>query len=36
MFVLGLRIRGKRWRHECLPLVERLRAIERALEESEI
>jgi hypothetical protein len=36
MFVLGLRIRGKRWRHDCLPLVERLRAIERALEESEI
>jgi hypothetical protein len=31
--VLGLKIRGKRWRYECLPLVERLRAIERALEE---
>jgi hypothetical protein len=36
MYVLGLRIRGKRWRYECLPLVERLRAIERALEEGEI
>jgi hypothetical protein len=35
-YVLGLQIRGKRWRYECLPLVERLRAIERALEESEI
>jgi hypothetical protein len=31
--VLGLKIRGKRWRYECLPLVERLRAIEHALEE---
>jgi hypothetical protein len=31
--VLGLKIRGKRWRYECLPLVERLRAIERALQE---
>jgi len=35
-YVLALKIRGKRWRYECLPLVERLRAIERALEESEI
>jgi hypothetical protein len=33
--VLGLQIRGKRWRYECLPLVERLRAVERALQESE-
>jgi len=31
--VLGLKIRGRRWRYECLPLVERLREIERALEE---
>lgn len=36
VFVVGLRIRGKRWNHEALPLVERLRAIERALEESEL
>jgi len=33
-FVLALKIRGRRWNYECLPLVERLRAIERALEES--
>jgi hypothetical protein len=35
-YVLGLKIRGRRWRHDCLPLVERLRDIERALQESEI
>ena len=35
-YVLGLKIRGMRWIYECLPLVERLRAIERALQESEI
>lgn len=35
-YILGLKIRGMRWRYECLPLVERLRAIERALEEGEI
>jgi hypothetical protein len=34
-YVLGLKIRGMRWKYECLPLVERLRAIERALQESE-
>lgn len=33
-YVLGLKIRGKRWRYECQPLVERLRAVEQALEES--
>jgi hypothetical protein len=36
VYVIGLKIRSKRWRYECLPLVERLRAIERALEESGI
>jgi hypothetical protein len=35
-YVLGLKIRGMRWKYECLPLVQRLRAIERALLESEI
>jgi hypothetical protein len=35
-YVIGLKIRGMRWRHECLPLIERLRAMERGLEESEI
>jgi hypothetical protein len=36
MYVVGLRIRGMRWNNECLPLVERLRVIERALQESEL
>lgn len=35
-YILGLKIRGMRWKYECLPLVERLRAIERALQESEL
>lgn len=35
-FVVGLKIRGVRWRYECLPLVERLGAIEDALQESEL
>jgi len=36
LYVFGLKARGKRWNYECLPLVERLREIERALQESEI
>ena len=27
-YVIGLKIRGMRWRHEFLPLIERLRAID--------
>jgi hypothetical protein len=31
--VLGFRIRGRRWRYVCLPLIERLRSAECALQE---